>query len=219
VPTGYESGKTWSPIGAQATVSTSAASRVWTLNEVAAYEGASSWPAPFTSQYEYIAGHTFDGSTSSYEFTSIPQTYNSLRIVATELGQSSSIASPRIQLNGDTYAGYGFAWTGSHGGSITSRFGGQTSQTSIGTYDTNEASTPSAREILLDGYTLSNMVSPVQYQFATCATSGTSNMSANSAAAVLLNGTPAITSLKYYDLTGYTFASGSTITLFGFKDA
>jgi len=206
-------------IGPENAPTTSAASGVWSLGELAEAERDSLWPAPFTSQYEYIAGHTFDGSTSSYEFTSIPQTYNSLRIVATELGQSSNIASPRIQLNGDTGAYYGFAWTGSHGGSITSRFGGQTGQTSIGTYDTNEASTPSAREILLDGYTLSNMVSPVQYQFATCATSGTSNMSANSAAAVLLNGTAAITSLKYFDLTGYTFASGSTIQLFGFKDA
>ena len=212
-------GSNGSVIGPENLPTTSAASGVLSLGELSEAERDSLWPAPFTSQYEYIAGHTFDGSTSSYEFTSIPQTYNSLRIVATELGQSSNIASPRIQLNGDTYAGYGFAWTGSHGGSITSRFGGQTGQTSIGTYDTNEASTPSAREILLDGYTLSNMVSPVQYQFGTCATSGTSNMSANSAAAVLLNGTPAITSLKYYDLTGYTFASGSTITLFGFKDA
>ena len=216
---GIEAGKTWSRIGAQVAPTSSAASGVWQIQEASEYIGAGTWPAPFESQYEYISGHTFDGSTSSYEFTSIPQTYNSLRIVATELGQSSNIASPRIQLNGDTYAGYGFCWTGSHGGSITSRFGGQSSQTSIGTYDTNEASTPSAREILLDGYTLSNMVSPLQYQFGTCATSGTSNMSANSASAVMLNGTPAITSLKYFDLTGYTFASGSTIQLFGYKDA
>ena len=206
-------------IGPENAPTTSAASGVWSLGELAEAERDSAWPAPFNSQYEYIAGHTFDGSTSSYTFTSIPQTYNSLRIVSTDLGQSSNIFSPKIQLNGDTFAGYGYCWTGSHGGSITSRFGGQYSQSSIGTYDTNEASTPSAREILLDGYTLSNMVSPLQMQFGTCATSGTSNMSANSAAAVMLNGTPAITSLKYFDVTGYNVASGSTIQLFGFKDA
>ena len=217
--TGISAGKTWSRIGAEVAPTSSAASGVWQIQEVAENVGAGTWPAPFNSQYEYIAGHTFDGSTSSYTFTTIPQTYNSLRIVSTDLGQSSNIASPKIELNGDTGAYYGMCWTGSHGGSIVSRFGGFYNQTNIGTYDTNEASTPSAREILLDGYTLSNMVSPLQMQFGTCATSGTSAMSANSAAAVLLNGTAAITSLKYFDVTGYTFASGSTIQLFGFKDA
>lgn len=86
MPTGYESGKAWSPIGAQATVSTSAASRVWTLNEVAAYEGAGTWPAP---KVHYEAISTTSGTTgvASIEFTSIPQKYQDLRIVY--VGQSS----------------------------------------------------------------------------------------------------------------------------------
>ena len=80
MPTGYESGKAWSPIGAQPAVSTSAASRVWTLNEVAAYEGAGTWPAPKV-HWEAISSTTGTTGVSSIEFSSIPQTYKELRVV------------------------------------------------------------------------------------------------------------------------------------------
>ena len=80
MPTGYESGKAWSPIGAQATVSTSAASRVWTLNEVAAYEGAGTWPAPAVN-WEVIQTTSATVNTATISFTSIPQTYRDLKIV------------------------------------------------------------------------------------------------------------------------------------------
>ena len=80
MPTGYESGKTWSPIGAQATVSTSAASRVWTLNEVAAYEGAGTWPAPPLS-YEAITTVQSSSSTATISFTSIPTNFTMLKLV------------------------------------------------------------------------------------------------------------------------------------------
>ena len=80
MPTGYQSGKTWSPIGAQATVSTSAASRVWTINEVAAYEGADTWPAPITD-YEAIATFQDASFAATISFTSIPATFTMLKIV------------------------------------------------------------------------------------------------------------------------------------------
>ena len=100
---GIEAGKTWSRIGAETAPTDSAAAGVWgDLNEVAENVGAGTWPAPKYSQYEYIAGHTFDGSTSSYTFSGIPQTYNRLRRISCDLGQSSSIATPRLQLYGDT---------------------------------------------------------------------------------------------------------------------
>ena len=83
MPTGYESGKAWSPIGAQATVSTDAASRVWTLNEVAAYEGANSWPVPLGPSWEAITTVTNTGTTNAITFTSIPQQYTDLKIVST----------------------------------------------------------------------------------------------------------------------------------------
>lgn len=66
MPTGYESGKTWSPIGAQPAVSTSAASRVWTMNEVAAYEGAGTWPAPTVGHWSFIGDPDSSGSPANY---------------------------------------------------------------------------------------------------------------------------------------------------------
>ena len=196
-------------IGPDNVPTTSVASGVWSLGEIAEAVRDDIWPAPIYSQYEYIAGHTFDGSTSSYEFTGIPQTYNNLRIIGYTLAKASSIATPRLQVNGDTTSNYGMCWVGSHGGSLTGRFGGYIS-TSIYSYDTIEANTDTVHEILLDGYTLSSMVSPLQFQFGTCAAS-TGDMSANGTSGVLLNGTAAITSLKYYDATDYKFASGSII--------
>lgn len=109
MPTGYESGKAWSPIGAQATVSTSAASRVWTLNEVAAYEGAGTWPAP-KQPFEPIAQYVADGSTGLFSFTSIPQTYRSLRIVMANGKRVGSGTNISMFFNSDSTSGnYGYA--------------------------------------------------------------------------------------------------------------
>ena len=107
MPSGLESGKTWSPIGAQATVSTSAASRVWTLNEVAAYEGAGTWPAP-PADYEVIAQYLGDSTSTVITFDSIPQNYRHLRIVMGPAIRDSQGASPSIMFNNDnTQANYG----------------------------------------------------------------------------------------------------------------
>ncbi|MED6314934.1 MAG: hypothetical protein VX704_07855, partial [Verrucomicrobiota bacterium] len=51
-------------------MSTSAASRVWTLNEVAAYEGADTWPAPKVNGFEKI-GSTDAGGSTEVTFTGI----------------------------------------------------------------------------------------------------------------------------------------------------
>jgi hypothetical protein len=83
MPTGYESGKTWSPIGEQVAASVDAASRVWTVNEVANYETAGSWPVPLGPSWEAITTVTNTGTTNAITFTSIPQTYTNLKIVFT----------------------------------------------------------------------------------------------------------------------------------------
>ena len=101
MPTGYESGKAWSPIGAQATVSTSAASRVWTLNEVAAYEGADSWPAPVEA-FALIESKVLSSAVQSVTFSSIPQIYQDLRIVARATSSLLFGDFTWLQINGDT---------------------------------------------------------------------------------------------------------------------
>ena len=103
MPSGLESGKTWSPIGAQATVSTDAASRVWTLNEVAAYEGAGTWPAP-PEQFELLSSTTVSSATQSVTFSSIPQTHRDLRLVIRAAHYNVYNELMWIQLNGDSTA-------------------------------------------------------------------------------------------------------------------
>ena len=101
MPTGYESGKTWSPIGAQATVSTSAASRVWTLNEVAAYEGADTWPAP-KEDYELFSTTNVTTDVQSVTISNIPQTHRDLKLVIRAATTATVSDVTWIQLNGDT---------------------------------------------------------------------------------------------------------------------
>ena len=81
--TGISAGKTWSRIGAEVAPTCSAASGVWTLNEVAENEGAGTWPAPPAGVFECIAKETVSGgSTTSVEFTSIPaSTYDNIEVV------------------------------------------------------------------------------------------------------------------------------------------
>ena len=52
--TGISAGKTWSRIGAEVAPTSSAASGVWQIGEVAENVGAGTWPAP-AEDYEVIA--------------------------------------------------------------------------------------------------------------------------------------------------------------------
>lgn len=78
--TGISAGKTWSRIGAEVAPTSSAASGVWTLNEVAENEGAGTWPAPL-GEWEVISKTVADSTTATYNFTLIPQTFRDLRMV------------------------------------------------------------------------------------------------------------------------------------------
>lgn len=78
--TGISAGKTWSRIGAEVAPTSSAASGVWQIQEVAENVGAGTWPAPQGS-WEVISTTVADSTTSTYNFTSIPQTFRDLRMV------------------------------------------------------------------------------------------------------------------------------------------
>ena len=159
------------------------------------------------SAYEYVVGHTFSGSTDSYTFTSIPQTYKSIRIIAVIKGASPQ-ALPTIQINGVTTADYHENTCYSNASSF-----GSTGYDGINYWSTALSPTVSVdfvNEINLDGYDNTSICSPVQFQWA----SGSNP--ANSVQGNLQNGaTDAITSLKYYSTSGTDFASGSTISMFG----
>ncbi len=208
---GIEAGKTWSRIGPQVAPTDSAASGVWQIQEASEYIGAGTWPAPTYSSYEFIVGHTFSGSTDSYTFTSIPQTYKSIRIIAVIKGASPQ-ALPTIQINGVTTADYHENTVYSNSSSF-----GSTAYDGINYWSTALAATVNVdfvNEINLDGYENANICSPVQFQWA-CGSNPANSVQGN-----LQNGaTAAITSLKYYSSSGANFASGSTISMFAMVDS
>lgn len=165
MPTGYESGKAWSPIGAQATVSTSAASRVWTLNEVAAYEGADSWPAPI-GPVQLITSSYPSSSVSSITLSGIPQTFSALIVDMALVGDSTTYNQFQLKTNSLSsssdfkYAGANFAGAnGSNGApSLTTGFAG-TVGLSIGGTSTIQAdpSQPVKARCFIPNYTASTV--------------------------------------------------------------
>jgi hypothetical protein len=103
-------GDNGSVIGPANTPTTSAASGVWSLGELAEAERDGIWPAPKTTM-EFIAKvGPMNGTTNAVSFTSIPQTYRNLRIVMSNARRdNSSNAGISIQYNSDvTAANYGW---------------------------------------------------------------------------------------------------------------
>lgn len=86
--TGISAGKTWSRIGAEVAPTSSAASGVWQMQEVAENVGAGAWPAPNNSDLFVI--QTSTSTAASLTFASIPQTYKHLWFVWTIPGASSN---------------------------------------------------------------------------------------------------------------------------------
>ena len=105
--TGISAGKAWSRIGAEVAPTSSAASGVWQIGEVAENVGAGTWPAP-AEDYEVIAQYLGDSTSTVITFNSIPQNYRHLRIVMGPAIRDSQGAAPSIMFNNDnTQANYG----------------------------------------------------------------------------------------------------------------
>jgi len=115
--TGISAGKTWSRIGPEVAPTSSSASGVWLLNEVAENEGAGTWPEPPAGVFECIAKQTVSGaSTTSVEFTSIPSsTYDNIEVIIAWVPATSNSASGiswtfEMEINGQTGNNYGQTW-------------------------------------------------------------------------------------------------------------
>jgi hypothetical protein len=90
-------------IGPENAPTTSAASGVWSLGELAEAERDSLWPAPAVD-FEAIARFVADGSTATYDFTSIPQDYRDLRLVAS-LGRNA-VSGEKLFIYVDVGSGF-----------------------------------------------------------------------------------------------------------------
>ena len=185
---------------------------MWSLGELAEAERDSLWPAPAKSAFEYIAGFTADGTDHTYNFTSISQTYDSLRVVAYIKEKASNQWRPYVRLNGDTSSYYYVTTMYGDGGGFGSASYSNTVAITMPLTPYNDY--PYVYTMDLPGYNSSSIVSP------TLSYTGMWNNNGSESPRQIMvgglwNGTAAITSIRLYDQNSYTLASGSTVALFG----
>ena len=130
----------------------------------------------------------------------------------------SSPFRPTIRMNGDTNTVY--STVNCYAAAGTSGFNGSTtvSADKIELPLTPIASTDMYAEAYVGAYTSTTVCSPVLFQWGSC-DSSTSQMPFCTGAGALRDGTAAITSITILCSNGNDAASGSTIQVFGYKDA
>lgn len=231
--TGIAAGKTWSRIGAEVAPTSSAASGVWQMQEVAENVGAGAWPAP-PKDFELFTTTTVSTDVQSITLSSIPQTHRDLKIVIRAATTDTVSDITWIQPNADTtvanYRGFFLANTASGAGAGSQSY-------SFFSYDSNKhpGSTwpqgSSGRGTLNERTALETYIP--NYTNAGSATSGslmhTISASNNNIAsppnndflgisASTLNLSAAITSIRIIEPQAnaiYYYATGTQISLYG----
>ena len=96
-----------SVIGPENAPTSSSASGVWSLSEVAEAVRDSAWPAP-PEDYEVIEQYLGDSTSTVITFNNIPQNYRHLRIIMGPAWRDAQGASVSLMFNNDnTQANYG----------------------------------------------------------------------------------------------------------------
>ena len=204
--TGISSGKTWSRIGPEVAPTDSAASGVWTLQEAAENEGAE-------SAFEFLSSLTANGSTGTFSFTSLPQTYQTLRLVINARDTSTQYR-PQIIFNNNTFSFYRVANLISENATYSTYV-----PTSLGGVNLNPIPVnnhPYTMTVDFPGYYSTAMVSPALLWFGQSdQTTGGGSNPMNVATGALFNGSDAITRIDVVNMSGNLLGANSTIGLFG----
>jgi len=161
---------------------------------------------PAGSTYSTIATTTFGSAASSYTFSSIPQTYTDIVLVANLLPASS--ARVRFRVDGDSGSNYSYTVLTGNGTTATS---GRYSSTEIDLFWANLPSGWSNYICNFQNY--SNTTT-----FKTILSRGNSTAIETLANVGLWRSTSAIDSIEIFSSAG-NFASGSTFTLYGISAA
>ena len=209
-------GDNGSVIGPTNTPTSSVASGVWSLGELAEAERDSIWPAPKTTM-EFIAKvGPADGSTNTVSFTSIPQTYRNLRLVMSNgRRDSSSNAGISIQYNGNTTAG-DYGWV------VFYALGGGASKQS-GAYFPPYGDMPNSQNTAyciwdIGQYSDSSVGTTTQWQGGTdVRNNGVSIFGANGFE--VASAVTQIDVVSSYTTSGYYFEAPTTFALFGIGSA
>ena len=165
--------------------------------------------------YEAIGTHTFDGTTATYSFTSIPQTYADLRVIFHSAVDGSNVRQAYVRVNGASDSYYANAYFYQYSGNNDSHTTGA-SQTLMGMSGVSFFSHSPQNEIW-DFIDYANTTAQPHYQSLIGQTAQNATVGWNWVGAAqgdYANGTPAITSIEFYS-TGGNYPNGSTVTLFG----
>lgn len=156
---------------------------------------------------------------ATIDFTSIPQTFTDLKIVASLRGtRANNISELGIQFNGVTTSSYNYRVLRGNGATADS-FNGSAGQVyAYGGIHPAASATASVfgnAEIYIPNYTSANNKS-----FSVDAVQETNGTTAYQIlSADIFNNTAAITSIKFYSLDSDNFAQYSTATLYGIKSS
>ena len=158
--------------------------------------------------YQALDTKTVGTAVSSVTFTSIPQGYTDLVLVADAIN-ATSVSVLGIRFNGDTTSNY--SWTRMYGDGTNAASDRAATQTSG-----NIGATATTRNVNIAQ--IMNYSNATTYK--TVIARGNNAGGATSAVVSLWRATPAaITSLTVVDVNGYNFAVGSTFTLYGIAAA
>jgi hypothetical protein len=167
--------------------------------------------------YTLIEAKTLSSSIGDVTFTSIPQTYTDLKIVAsprTDRGAGADWFG--VTFNGST-SGYSSKWLEGNGSGTPGSFSGPTTYGYVGVINgsTSTSSTFSNVEIYIPNYTISQYKSySVDSVQETNATGATMELGAG-----LWSNTAAITYMNFFPTNSALFVSGSTFYLYGIKNS
>jgi len=168
--------------------------------------------------YEPIATTTLGSTVSSYTFSSIPQTYSDLRLVATvQRGTAGSGWYVTLNCNGNTGANYGYQIMTAYGGTIAFQGFSSVNDTAIYCNINDPGGASQWALVVADiiNYTsttvhkgmLISHGNAVNGTYGQTSRTGGNFFSSSAITSLTLNG------------ANYNLASGSQLTLFGIKKA
>lgn len=206
-------GENGSVIGPQNLPTDSVASGVWSLGEVAEASRDSIWPQPAQSAFEFLSSLTANGSTGTFSFTSLPQTYQTLRLVINARDTSTQYR-PQIIFNNNTTSSYRVANLIVENATYSTYVPTSLSGVSLNPIPINNH--PYTMTIDFPGYYSANMVSPALFWFGQSdQTTGGGSNPMNVGSGGLFNGTDAITRIDVVGMSSNNLGASSTIGLFG----
>jgi hypothetical protein len=155
--------------------------------------------------YDKIATHTTSGTSTTYTFSTIPNTYTDLILIVN--GSGSTAQDSYIQINGDTASNYSFTRIYGTGAVAASDRGSSETSMKAGNFSTS----PNANLIHFMNYSNTTTFKTVLPRSGDAGTG-----SAVIASAGLWRSTAAISSITLFVLAG-NISSGAMFTLYGIK--